>query len=52
MGPWEFLSWAVALAVSLLVLTVAIVAVIAGVRSVSSKTVRVARKRRTVAPNV
>lgn len=52
MGPWEFLSWAVALAVSLLVLTVAIVAVIAGVRSVSSKTVRVERKRRTVAPNV
>lgn len=52
MGPWEFLSWAVALAVSLLVLTVAIVAVIAAVKSLNGKRVTVSRKRRTIAPNV
>ena len=33
MSPWEFLAWAVALAVSLIVLSVAIVVVIATVKA-------------------
>jgi hypothetical protein len=40
MSPWEFLAWAVALGVSLIVLSVAIVVVIAAVKAVSRRTRR------------
>lgn len=52
MSPWDFLAWAVAVGVSLIVVTLAIVVVIAAVKSLNGKRVTVSRKRRTVAPNV
>ena len=39
MSPWEFLAWAVALGVSLIVVTLAIVVVIAAVKAFGKKAV-------------
>lgn len=49
MNPWDFLAWAVAVSVSLIVVALATVVVIAAVRAASGKTVKVARRRRVTA---
>ena len=48
MSPWLFLGWVVAVAVSLIAVTVAIVVVIAAVRSVMRKPIERRRIRKTV----
>ena len=40
MSPWDFLAWAVALGVGLIVLSLAIVVVIATVKAISRRTRR------------
>ena len=46
MNPWDFLAWAVAVSVSLIVVALATVVVIAAVKAAKGATVRVARRRR------
>lgn len=40
MSPWDVLSWAVAMSVSLIVVTVAVVVVIAGLKAMKRGSVR------------